>query len=124
MKKVLALFLLIPVPVYAAADEVDSLLFSGFKTLAALLAVLGLILLLYHFARKGAGFLPGVKTGIIKVVEMRSLGPKKTICLVEVRGQEYLLGVGVQEITLISKISGGGSGSFDQALQGKIGENS
>ena len=77
---------------------------AGLRLVIALGLVLGIFFLFYALSRKGFKFMPGNKSGIIKVLEMRSLGPKKALCLVEVRGEELLLGVGGERVELISKM--------------------
>lgn len=87
---------------------------SGLKTIAALLVVLAIILGGYALVRKGIPFLPGQKEGAIKVVEWRSLGAKKSLCLVRVRGKEFLLGVGNEQISLLTQMDT--PPSFENAL--------
>jgi len=91
-------------PSLALAAESGSLLTSSLKMLAALGVVLGLVLLLYAASRKGFGFLPAAKGGAIKIVEMRHLAPRKAVCLVEVRGREFLLGVGNDRVELLTSL--------------------
>lgn len=91
-------------PSLALAAESGSLLTSSLKMLAALGVVLGLVLLLYAASRKGFGFLPAAKGGAIKIVEMRHLAPRKAICLVEVRGREFLLSVGTDRVELLTPL--------------------
>jgi len=88
---------------------------SGVKAIGALLTVLAIILVGYALARKGVPFLPGQKEGAIKVVEWRSLGGKKALCLVKVRGQELLLGVGTEQISLLTPVEN--SSTFENALE-------
>ena len=38
----------------------------------------------------------------IRVISTRQLMPRKSLCLVEVRGREYLLGLGNDQVTLIA----------------------
>ncbi|BCA79121.1 flagellar biosynthetic protein FliO [Desulfuromonas sp. AOP6] len=91
-------------PSLALAAESGSLLASSLKMLAALGVVLGLVLLLYAASRKGFGFLPAAKGGAIKIIEMRHLAPRKAICLVEIRGREFLLGVGSERVELLTPL--------------------
>ncbi|MBN2427687.1 MAG: FliO/MopB family protein [Deltaproteobacteria bacterium] len=100
--------LLVPsLAIAAPATETPDSVFpmAGLRLVIALGLVLGIFLLFYALSRKGFKLMPGGgKSGIIKVVEMRSLGPKKALCLVEVRGEELLLGVGADRVELISKM--------------------
>ncbi len=76
------------------------------KMIVALLFVLGLILLLYYGAsRKGFGLLPTARSGQIKVLEMRSLGAKKGVCLIRVRDEEFLLGLGGDRVELLARLA-------------------
>lgn len=97
----------------------DGLLPAGLKMMSALVAVLGVILLLYALSRGKSGFLSVRRAGAIKVVETRYLGPKKALFLVEVRGEEYLLGGGQDRIELISRIDRkkAPASSFEETLR-------
>jgi flagellar protein FliO/FliZ len=75
------------------------------QTAWALLVVIGLILALYGLARKRLQLFGRATGGVIRVVEMRSLNPRSTLALVEVRGQEFLLGIGASGIHLIAELS-------------------
>lgn len=74
------------------------------KMMAALGVVLGLMLLLsaglrkYRFGREKAG------NASIKIKESRALGSRKMLCLVEVRGQDMLLGITSERIMFLSHI--------------------
>lgn len=101
-----------------AAEAGDAgLLPAGLKMMTALVVVLGIILMLYALGRKKPGFFSPARAGAIKVVETRYLGPKKALCLVEVRGEEYLLGMGQDRIELISRVERQGAPSFEETLQ-------
>jgi len=95
----------------------DGLLPAGLKMMAALVVVLGVILMLYALSRKKPGLFSPARAGAIKVVETRYLGPKKALCLVEVRGEEYLLGMGQDRIELISRVDRKKAPSFEETLQ-------
>lgn len=90
--------------------------------IGALILVLGIVLLFYYISRKGFGFLPATKSGAIKILEVRHLMPKKSLFLVEIRGRELLLGVGVDRIELLSRFDQNGSTSFEETLQSTLGE--
>lgn len=102
---VLAIFLL-PVPAFAAVDGSSPGIFSAWlKLLGGLAVVLGLLYLFYALSRKGMlSFLPGAREGAIKIVEVKSLGPKRGLCLVQVRGQELLLGFGSERIECLANL--------------------
>jgi len=81
-------------------DMASALLRTGW----ALLVVIGLILALYGLSKKRLSL---GKTGgnAIKVIELRPVQPKATLALVEVRGREYLLGIGSDSIHLLADLS-------------------
>lgn len=102
--------LALPSPVLAAGGSSD-LLVPGLKMLGGLALVLGLFYLLYAASRRGFGFLPGARPSLIKIVEVRSLGARKGLCLVEVRGQELLLGFGPDRIDCLARLEPGSGGT-------------
>ena len=110
------LFLLLVQPV-AAAETVPepSLLGSSLKMIAALAVICGILLLFYAAQRKGFGVLPQKKSGLIKVVETRPLGGRKFLCIVNVRGEEMLLGLSNDRIECLSKLPA--RENFDATLQ-------
>jgi len=114
------MFLLLATPACAADGGSGDLLGSWVKLIVALLVVIGIILLLYALSRKGFGFLPAARGGAIKVVEMRSLGPKKGVCLIRVRDEEFLLGLGGDRVELIAPIRRPEQ-SFSETLEDKMG---
>lgn len=103
---ILLALLLAPLPALAAEAAGAPGLFSAWlKLLAGLAVVLGLLYLFYALSRKGMlSFLPGTREGVIKIVEIKSLGPKKGLCLVQVRGQELLLGFGAERIDCLANL--------------------
>ncbi len=101
------------------AGEAASDFSAALRVLWGLLVVLGLLLIIYAFARKKLTFLHAPGKGIIKVIEVRHLLPKKSLYLIEVRGQEYLLGSGGERIELIAPIGKKNMTSFDDILDTK-----
>ena len=104
MPWVYVLFLIFwPASAWAAApaDLASALLQTGW----ALLVVVGLILALYGLSKKRLSL---GKTGgkLINVIELRPVLPKATLALVEVRGREYLVGIGADSIHLLADLSG------------------
>jgi flagellar protein FliO/FliZ len=127
MIRLLLFQLLLPTLAFAetAAESPDSMFpIAGLRLVIALGLVLGIFFLFYALSRKGLKFLPGNKSGIIKVVEMRSLGPKRALYLVEVRGEELLLGVGAERVELISKMGPAAEKkpSFEEEVQAHLEE--
>jgi len=121
MRSLLVLGILLwPATVWASDGAGSGLLAAGLKMMGALVVVLGIVLLLYAWARKKPGIFPATKTGAIKVVETRYLGPKKSLCLVAVRGEEFLLGVGQEKIELLSRLGRHASEKFEDTLQSNL----
>ncbi len=116
MRLLIPLFLFIAQPVFAAETvAAPSFLGSSLKMAAALVFVIGLLLLLYAASRKGFGVLPQKKGGLIQVLETRPLGGRKFLCVVKVRGEELLLGLSNDRIECLTKLESGES--FAETLQ-------
>jgi flagellar protein FliO/FliZ len=106
MARILSLLILFfPAELWAASLQPNDLFFSGLKMFIGMIVVVGLMLLVYVLNRKGIGFLKKDKTGRIKIVEMRHLGGKKMLCMVEVKGRELLLGLGNERIDFLYDFS-------------------
>jgi len=106
MARILSLLVLFfPAELWAASLEKTDLFFSGLKMFIGMIVVVGLMLLVYVLNRKGIGFLKKDKIGRIKIVEMRHLGGKKMLCMVEVKGREILLGLGNERIDFLFDFS-------------------
>jgi flagellar protein FliO/FliZ len=124
---VVLMLLLLPSAALAAAPGAEAaapeMLGGGLRLLAGLVLVLGLVLLLYALSRRGLlRWLPKPRGGAILIREMRHLGPKKALCLVEVRGRELLLGLGADRIDLICALGDAPQGDFDTDLQDALKE--
>ena len=117
----LAILLLLPTVAQAAQSAAGDPLGGGLRMLGALGMILGLILLLYAGSRRGLRWLPKARSGAIRIVEVRQLGPKKSLCLVQVRGRELLLGIGAERVELICQLGEGAPPSFDETLQRQLG---
>lgn len=81
-----------------------------------LLIVLGIIFVLYGLTKKRFSLLGSSSKQEIKVVEMKPLMGKKALCLVEVRGEEYLLGIGGDTVTHIATLAKNRGQSFADTL--------
>lgn len=81
-----------------------TLLSSWLRMFWGLLVVLGILLIIYGLMRKKLSFAQTHSKSKIQIKEIRHLMPKKSLCLVEVNGQELLLGLGSDTITLLSAI--------------------
>lgn len=108
MKGVVTL-LLLTVPSFAIAESSSnsdfSFISSFLQMIAALSIVVGLILLTKHFSTK---FLSGSSSPLtakhIRIIETRFIGPKKSLILVEVGGQYFLLASADNNLTLVKQI--------------------
>jgi flagellar protein FliO/FliZ len=81
-----------------------------------LLIVFGVLLVVYALAKKKLSFLnAGAGRGAITIIETRHLMPRKSLCLIKVRDQEFLLGLGNEQINLIAVINPAGSISSEQS---------
>ncbi len=123
--RALLLPLMIFCPSWALAQEsgAPDIFPAVLKMVGALLLVLGLVFFLYAMSRRGFGsLLPGARSGQIRVVETRYLGPKKAVCLIEVRGQEFLLGVGSERVDLLSALGPKTPTPFEETLKSSEGE--
>ena len=106
MAWILSLWILFfPVELWAASLETPDLFFSGLKMFIGMIIVIGLMLLVYALNRKGIGFFKKDRTGRINILEMRHLGGRKMLCMVEVKGKELLLGLGNDRIDFLYDFS-------------------
>lgn len=98
-------------------ESTDPSLFAvGMRMTWGLLVVLGILLIIYALMRKRLAFFKNNSSSEIKIKEMRQLMPKKALCLVEVKGQEFLLGIGTDNINLLSAITRNPQESFQETL--------
>jgi flagellar protein FliO/FliZ len=119
MRLVLSLIILalLPINAFAGGAEPPFSLSAMLRLIWGLLIVLGALLVVYALAKKKLSFLnPGGGKGVITIIEMRHLMPRKSLCLVKVRGQEYLLGLGNDQINLIAAIPSPDTKDFATAL--------
>jgi len=93
-----------------------SLLSNWLRMLWGLLIVLGILLVIYGLIRKKFSFSQSNAKSRIKIKEIRHLMPKKSLCLIEIGEQEYLLGLSADSITLLSAIEKGNTGDFNATL--------
>ena len=101
---------LVPVVVWGSEGgtqaESYSFLASFLQMLAALALVVGLILLVYYTATRLLRKLPALSQGNrnIRIVEVRSMGPRKSLVLVEVAGEYLLLASSGEQLTYIKSV--------------------
>ncbi len=103
-------------PVMAASTE-PSFAAAGLRMFWGLLLVLAVILIIYGLARKRLSLLHANNTSKIKILEIRHLMPKKSLCLVEIAGREYLLGLGSETITLLAETEDKTKQCFSNTLE-------
>lgn len=120
MWRLALLLLLLPTAAQAAPSAAGDALGDGLRLLGALGMILGLILLLYAGSRRGLRWLPKARGGAIQILETRPLGPKKSLCLVQVRGRELLLGVSAERVELLCQLDAAASPSFEDSLQRQL----
>lgn len=109
------LVLFTPQPATAAAAMSNTAAFL--RLTWGLVVVLGIILILYGLVRKRFSLLHSPDKSAIKVVEIRHLMPKKSLCLIEVKGREYLLGISSDNISLIADLAAPADNSFAATLE-------
>lgn len=90
---------------------------SYFKVIWGLLVVLGIILALYGLLRKRFSLLAGSPEKNIKILEIKPLMGRKALCLITVKGNEYLLGISGDRINHLATLPGKADLSFAATLQ-------
>jgi len=105
----------LPGNTYGAESGLDDL-GSYFRMIWGLIFVLGVILILYGIMRKRLSLFSSSTSQSIKILEMKPLMSKKALCLVEVKGEEHLLGISSDQITHLATISHKNDSSFAAAL--------
>jgi flagellar protein FliO/FliZ len=90
---------------------------ASLKTLASLLLVIGLILCAFYVLKRSrlAPFAMH-RNANMRVVGTLSLAPKRSVALVEVYDQWLVLGVGTENVTLLSKMDRGEEGGLANSL--------
>lgn len=108
-KTILFAVVLIGISAQAAHAAEADLVNASIRMFIGLLVVLAIILGLYYLLRNRVSAFHQPGKGIIKVIEVRHVLPKKTLMLVEVRGREYLVGAGSDTISTIVPLQPGKS---------------
>ena len=111
-----------PGSIHAADAALDSM-GSYFRVIWGLLVVLGIILILYGIFRKRLSLFHSQASQSINILELKPLMSKKALCLVEVKGEEYLLGISSDRITHIATVNSKKDSSFAAALSRTENEN-
>ena len=88
-----------------------------------MLVVLGIILILFGLLRKRLSLFHNPGAQSIKILEIKPIMGKKAICLVEVKGKEYLLGIGNEQINHLATIEADKDSPFAKTLQETVADN-
>lgn len=101
----LLLMLLFLLPNQASAAEMELGMQAYFRVVWGLAIVVALMLGVYYLVRKRFSLLHNTDEKDIKILEIQPIMPKKSLCLVEVRGKTILLGITPDSITTISELT-------------------
>ena len=94
-----------PAAILTGNQETLSLTTAIFKTLGALIIVVGLMLLLLFWIRKMGLVRGGFKQqSLITVLDSQMLAPKKQVIVLEVAGAYLVVGLTEQRITLLATL--------------------
>ncbi len=96
------------------AEQLDTL-YTSLRMLWGLLIVIAIILILYFILKKRFSIFKQQEHSHIKIVEIKHVTPKKSLMLVEVKGQDFLVGTGSDSINSIIPIQK--NHSFDSVLE-------
>ncbi len=89
---------------------------SYFRVFWGLGIVAAIILILYALLRKRFSLLAASPEKQIAIVEIKPLGGRKSLCLVRIRGQEYLLGLSGDTISHLATLPPQEDATFAAAL--------
>lgn len=104
-----ALFAFVYAPVLLAQNEVAKARVEPMsaeyvvKTIIGMIVVIGIIVALAWLVRR-MGRMNGLLSGEIKIVSSLSLGTREKLVLVQVGGEQFLLGATAQQINRIARI--------------------
>ncbi|MBW1635200.1 MAG: FliO/MopB family protein [Deltaproteobacteria bacterium] len=115
------IFFISPGKIYGAETGLD-VTSSYFRMIWGLLVVLGIILILYGVMKKRLSLFNSSASQSIKILELKPLMGKKAICLVEVKGKEYLLGIGNDQINHLASLEPENDSSFAETLRKTVPE--
>lgn len=116
-------FMLLPARIWAASSEPVDFFSSGLKLFVGMAVVIGIMLLIHVMNRKGFKFLESRQSRRIKILENRPMGGRKSVCLLEIEGERFLLGVGNDRVDMLHRFDGPpGAGLFENELQASTAE--
>lgn len=98
------LLLTAPTPQAGAATATLIDMESYLRVFWGLGVVLAIILILYWLLRKRFSLLANHPEKLITIVEIKPLSGKKSLCLVRVKGQEFLLGLSGDQISHLATL--------------------
>lgn len=99
-----------------AAPAYESQTEMYLRAIWGLAIVVAIMLIIFALVRKRFSLIHNRSESKIKVLEMRPLMPKKTLCLVEVEGKQFLLGVTGEQINHLADIEKDKTTSFSDHL--------
>jgi len=105
------LFLLLPAMAQGAEAQTGgkdfNFFYSFFQMIAALSIVVGLILLIFYLSTRFLRKIPALKPANqhIRVLEIKSMGPRKALILIEISGEYLLLSSSGDQLVLIKQIN-------------------
>lgn len=108
--------ILIPAGISQAAETPADEISGYFRVMWGLCIVLAIILILYALLKRRFSIINPRSGKSIRVLEIQPLMPRKSLYLVEVKGREYLLGVGADTITLLADLDDNPKTSFRETL--------
>jgi len=86
----------------AGKEEMTS---AALKMLGSLILVIGLIVTLFYVARKVKWRVTGLgRTARMQLIETLTIAPRRWVSLVEIRDQWLILGVGPEEVRLLTQL--------------------
>jgi flagellar protein FliO/FliZ len=78
---------------------------AALKMLGSLILVIGLIVALFYLARKVRWRVAGTgRTARMQLIETLTIAPRRWVALVEIRDQWLILGVGPEEVRLLTQV--------------------
>ena len=107
---------LIPAGITHAAESPADEISGYFRVMWGLCIVLAIILILYALLKRRFSIINPRGGRAIRVLEIQPLMPRKSLCLVEVKGREFLLGIGTDTITLLADLDNSPKASFQETL--------
>ncbi len=117
----ICVLILLPSRLWAASFSPPDLWLSGLKLLVGMLLVIGIILFMYALNRRGFAFFKSSRPNRIQILETRPVGGRKALCLVRVRGEDLLLGLGNDRVDLLLHFGASQGGDrFEDELQERL----